>query len=123
MKATRSAQNYLKNVGSEDAIRSDLDRLDEVAEREGWDDNTPVPPQFFDPLPDPELHSSTREELEKLIQESRPEPQITVYFDDDVLSDNDKALFVEYLSSTYREVAGGIGLKPIEGKAFSASAC
>jgi transcriptional regulator with XRE-family HTH domain len=52
------------------------------------------------------------------IEESRPDPLISVFFDDSSFTEDDIDLFLTYLSETYREL-GGLGLKVVGGKTLT----
>lgn len=45
-----SSVDYAKEAATTAAIRRDFDLLLEASERENWDDDTPVPPEFFGPM-------------------------------------------------------------------------
>ncbi|MEW6741878.1 MAG: hypothetical protein AB1486_03880 [Planctomycetota bacterium] len=50
----------------DDAIRADLESLERAAREGGWTDETPVPPAFFSPLPQPPVEALPEDEAARL---------------------------------------------------------
>jgi hypothetical protein len=100
------------------SLRADFDRLRSLAAEGQWTDKTAVPPEVFDPLQSAEdvsdevaaAENAARSEARK---RPEPTPQVAVHFAGD-FSEDDMALFLEYVAAKYRD-QGGTGLIPVKG--------
>ena len=100
------------------AIRADFERLKRSAAAEHWTDETPIPPTVFGPLwpggsPPGWPGASGGSHRAK----PEIEPLVVVSFVEGDFTADEIALFLEHVSTTYREV-GGNGLKVVKGQAL-----
>jgi len=115
-RAAADAASAAKAAAAKAAARADFEKLLELTGHQAGQRGDPIDPGEDGPLGP--LWPKENQELLKAIEESDPEPVLTVYFDESSgLTPENELLFLKYLNALYQE-QGGIGLKIISDKQF-----
>jgi len=97
---------------------ADFEQLLKLTGHQAGEIGDPIEPGEDGPLGPLWPRPEENQELLKAIEESDPEPVLTVYFDESSgLTPENELLFLKYLNALYQE-QGGVGLKIISDKQF-----